>query len=156
MRIPGSLSLSLSLSLLHWRREREERSEGVGPWSGPTTPAVCSNHPGYPVVPVRRVPYGRRPGGVSHPAGARRVHVEPVPHGSAGGRRRQPGWLDPTKGQLPPTSPLALFSNGGERERERERERAMYTQFFFRTLHLTASSKTTSFQRGLRFFLVSA
>src|SRR5258706_11517211 len=34
MRIPGSLSLSLSL--LHWRREREERSEGVGPgWVQP-------------------------------------------------------------------------------------------------------------------------
>ena len=37
LRIPGSLSLSLSLSLLHWRREREERSGGVGPRSGPTT-----------------------------------------------------------------------------------------------------------------------
>src|SRR5258706_12741108 len=36
MRIPGSLSLSLSLCLLHWRREREERSEGVGPgWVQP-------------------------------------------------------------------------------------------------------------------------
>src|SRR5258706_13493276 len=36
MRIPGSLSLSLSLSLLHWRREQEERSEGVGPgWVQP-------------------------------------------------------------------------------------------------------------------------
>jgi len=31
------LSLSLSLSLLHWKREQEERSGGVGPWSGPTT-----------------------------------------------------------------------------------------------------------------------
>jgi hypothetical protein len=39
LRIPGSLSLSLSLSLLRWRREREERSGGVRPWSGPTTPA---------------------------------------------------------------------------------------------------------------------
>jgi len=29
--------LSLSLSLLHWKREREEWSGGVGPWSGPTT-----------------------------------------------------------------------------------------------------------------------
>ena len=28
---------SLSLSLLHWRRELEERSGGVGPQSGPTT-----------------------------------------------------------------------------------------------------------------------
>ena len=79
----------------------------------------------------------------------------PVPHGSAAGQRRQPGWLDLTKGQLPLTSPLALFSNGGERERERERESHVYA-FFFRTLHLTVSSKTTSFQRGLRFFLVSA
>src|SRR5258708_2583901 len=74
-----------------------------------------------------------------------------------------PGWLEmtagvvgPNQGQLPPTSPLALFSNGGERERERERERAWYTHFFFRTLHLSASSKTTKFQGGLRFFLVSA
>jgi len=33
--IPGALSLSLSL--LHWRRELEERSGGVGPQSGPTT-----------------------------------------------------------------------------------------------------------------------
>jgi len=31
--IPGSLSLSL----LHWKREWEERLAGVGPWSGPTT-----------------------------------------------------------------------------------------------------------------------
>jgi hypothetical protein len=45
MRIPGSLSLSLSLSLLHWRREREERLGGVRPWSGPTTPA-------YPIGPT--------------------------------------------------------------------------------------------------------
>ena len=51
MRIPGSLSLSLSLSLLHWRREQEERSGGVGPWSGPTTPAVTSNHPGCHLQP---------------------------------------------------------------------------------------------------------
>jgi len=35
--IPGALSLSLSLSLLHWKREREERSGGVGLRSGPTT-----------------------------------------------------------------------------------------------------------------------
>jgi len=42
LRIPGSLSLSLSLSLLHWRREQEERSGGVGPWSGPTTRATIS------------------------------------------------------------------------------------------------------------------
>ena len=34
------------------------------------------------------------------------VHVEPVPQGSPGGWSRQLGWLDPTKGQLPPTSPL--------------------------------------------------
>ena len=45
LRIPGSLSL------LRWRREREERSEGVGPWSGPTTPVVISNHPGYHMLP---------------------------------------------------------------------------------------------------------
>src|SRR5258706_6803950 len=69
-----------------------------------------------------------------------------------------PGWLEmtagvvgPNQGQLPPTSPLTLFSNGGERERER----AWYTHFFFRTLHLSASSKTTKFQGGLCFFLVS-
>src|SRR5258706_5609098 len=36
MRIPGSLSLSL----LHWRREQEERSEGVGPgWVQPPWPS---------------------------------------------------------------------------------------------------------------------
>jgi len=28
---------ALSLSLLHWKREQEERSGGVGPWLGPTT-----------------------------------------------------------------------------------------------------------------------
>jgi len=33
LHIPGSLSLSL----LHWKREQEERSGGVGPWLGPTT-----------------------------------------------------------------------------------------------------------------------
>jgi len=31
------LSLSLSLSILHWKREQEERLGGVGPQSGPTT-----------------------------------------------------------------------------------------------------------------------
>ena len=42
--------------------------------------------------------------------------------------------VGPNQGQLPPTSPLALFSNGGERERERERESLVYTIFF---LHST-------------------
>ena len=37
LHIPGAHSLSHSLSLLHWKREQEERSGGVGPWSGPTT-----------------------------------------------------------------------------------------------------------------------
>src|SRR5258706_152429 len=73
MSIPGSVRLSLSLAVLHWRREREERSEGVGPWSGPTTPAVISNHPAYHIgwrstirfdlyltVAGRFVPYGRK------------------------------------------------------------------------------------------------
>ena len=43
----------------------------------------------------------------------------------------QPGWLDPSRGQLPPTSPFALFSNGGERETktERQREPGIYTFF---------------------------
>ena len=40
------------------------------------------------------------------------------------------GVVGPDQGQLPPTSPLALFSNGGERERERERERDWYMHFF--------------------------
>ena len=68
-----------------------------------------------------------------------------------------PGWLEmtagvvgPNQGQLPPTSPLTLFSNGGEREREPG------IRIFFRTLHLSASSKMTKFQGGLHFFLVSA
>jgi hypothetical protein len=43
-----------------------------------------------------------------------------------------------------------------ERERERERERAWYTQFFFRTLHLSVSSKTAEFQGGREFFVDSA
>jgi len=30
----------LSLSLLHWRRQQEERLGGVGPWLGPTTQAT--------------------------------------------------------------------------------------------------------------------
>ena len=38
------------------------------------------------------------------------------------------GVVGPDQGQLPPTSPLALFSNGGERERERES--LVYTFFF--------------------------
>jgi len=38
------------------------------------------------------------------------------------------GGFGPNQGQLPPTSPLALFSNGGGRERERER--AWYVHFF--------------------------
>src|SRR5258706_16405930 len=58
--------------------------------------------------------------------------------------------VGPNQGQLPLTSPLALFSNGGERERE-----SLVYAFFFRTLHLSMSSKTTKFQGGLRFFLVS-
>jgi len=40
------------------------------------------------------------------------------------------GVVGPNQGQLPPTSPLALFSNGGERERERERESLVYAFFF--------------------------
>src|SRR5258706_16170740 len=64
-----------------------------------------------------------------------------------------PGWLEmtagvvgPNQGQLPPTSPLTLFSNGGEREREPG------IRIFFRTLHLSASSKMTKFQGGCIFF----
>jgi len=37
------------------------------------------------------------------------------------------GWLDLIRVQLPPTSPLALSSSGGERERER----AWYTHFIY-------------------------
>jgi len=42
---------ALSLSLLHWKREQEERSGGVGPWLGPTTQLpflanVCHTRPG--------------------------------------------------------------------------------------------------------------
>jgi hypothetical protein len=61
--------------------------------------------------------------------------------------------LDPTKVRLPPTSPLALFSNGGERERERE---SLVYAFFFRTLHLSVSGKMAKFQGGSRFFFDSA
>ena len=57
------------------------------------------------------------------------------------------GVVGPDQGQLPPTSPFALFSNGGERERER----AWYTQIYFRTLRPNASSKTASFQGGRNF-----
>ncbi len=71
-----------------------------------------------------------------------------------------PRWLEmtagvvgPNQGQLPPTSPLALFSNG-EREREREREPGIC--MFFHTIHLSVSSKTMTFQGGLHFFWVSA
>src|SRR5258706_8307240 len=61
--------------------------------------------------------------------------------------------VGPNQGQLPPTSPLALFSNG-EREREREREPGIC--IFFHTIHLSVSSKTMTFQGGLHFFWVSA
>ena len=44
------------------------------------------------------------------------------------------GWLDLTKGQLPLTSPFALFSNRGERERES----LVYTFF---SLHSTPQCK---------------
>src|SRR5258706_3310405 len=70
------------------------------------------------------------------------------------------GWLEmtagvvgPNQGQLPPTSPLALFSNGGEREREREPG----IRIFFFTLDTPArAAKRRSFRGGCVFFLVSA
>src|SRR5258706_12457034 len=67
-----------------------------------------------------------------------------VGNGSRGGWT-QPG---PTPANLSSCSLLQL-------RRERERERAWYTHFFFHTLHLSTSSKTTKFQGGLCFFLVS-
>ena len=77
----------------------------------------------------------------------------PVPHGSAAGQRRQPGWLDLTKGQLPLTSPLALFSNGGERERERERESLVYA-FFFSHSTPHCEQQNDEFSGAVGFFLV--
>src|SRR5882757_5714425 len=100
-------------------------------------PAGClrhANHSGYHTV--RHIP---------RPA---TVYVEL--YGSPSGWRRQPGWLDPTwANSLRPL--LSLSSPTEERERERERESLVYA-FFFHTLHLTASSKTTKFQGRLRFF----
>src|SRR5258707_15524291 len=58
------------------------------------------------------------------------------------------GWLIPT------TPDLFSFSPPLE-ERERERESPRYTQFFFCTLHLTASSKMAKFQVGTRFSQIS-
>src|SRR5258706_5772432 len=64
-----------------------------------------------------------------------------------------PRWLEmtagvvgPNQGQLPPTSPLALFSNGGEREREPG------ICFFFS--HFTPQRKQQNDEGsgGLRFF----
>src|SRR5258706_13379040 len=69
-----------------------------------------------------------------------------------------PRWLEmtagvvgPNQGQLPPTSPLALFSNG-ERERERERERAWYMHVFS---HYTpqCEQQNNDVSGGVAFFL---
>src|SRR5258706_6209884 len=80
----------------------------VGGWGGPTQSVRC-------------VPCGR-------PSAWYTSDMVPIWY---------PGWLEmtagvvgPNQGQLPPTSPLALFSNGGERERERERESLVYAFFF--------------------------
>jgi len=44
---------ALSLSLLHWRREQEERLGGVGPWLGPTTQAtILGQHIAFIVCAV--------------------------------------------------------------------------------------------------------
>jgi hypothetical protein len=59
--------------------------------------------------------------------------------------------VGPDQGLAPPTSPLTLFSNGGERERES----LVYT-IFFHTVHLSVSSKTAEFQGGHKFFVDSA
>src|SRR5258706_13318934 len=67
-----------------------------------------------------------------------------------------PGWLEmtarvvgPNQGQLPPTSPLTLFSNGGERERERERERESLVYTFFFALYTSVhTEKNKIFREG--------
>ena len=61
----------------------------------------------------------------------------------------QSGVVGPDKGQPPLTSPLALFSNGGERERERER--AWYMHFFFALYTSTQAAKWLSFRGSCNF-----
>src|SRR5258706_11364031 len=88
---------------------------------------VCAMRGGWrgPTQSVRCVPCGQRP------SAGYTSDMVPIWY---------PGWLEmtarvvgPNQGQLPLTSPLALFSNGGERER------AWYTHFFF-TLYTSAQA----------------
>src|SRR5258706_12376352 len=67
-----------------------------------------------------------------------------------------PGWLEmtagvvgPNQGQLPPTSPLALFSNGGERERERE---SLVYAFFFSHFTPQCEQQNDEVSGGVAFF----
>jgi len=132
-RIPGSLSLSLSLSPPLEKRARGEVG-GSWPRSGPTTPAVFSNHSGYHTV--------------RHIQSPATVYVEL--YGSPSGWRRQPGWLDPTwANSLRPL--LSLSSPTEERERERERESLVYA-FFFALYTSPRAAKRRSFRGGCVFF----
>jgi len=60
------------------------------------------------------------------------------------------GVVGPNQGQLPLTSPLALFSNGGEREREREREPGI--RIFFSHLTPQREQQNDEVSGGVVFF----